>query len=190
LDIKCETSQHEKRMYLILVATIPSDAKARQDSHPSCSASSQPPQTLKLASDWLYERRIKSHERAATEMAELVAKNLADEVRSCAYVDSHMRDQVKIFQALAKGRSQVWPGVTEEGEVKEPSLHTRTAEWIAKTIVGAKFDAADGCEGVGFGVREGDGFNPSEEELDRYLNQAEEKRERGVEEGLERLKLK
>jgi hypothetical protein len=39
-------------------------------------------------------------------------------------------------------------------------------------------------------VREGDGFNPSEEELDRYLNQAEEKRERGVEEGLERLKLK
>lgn len=149
-DIECEGSLHEKRMYLILVATVP--VPMTQDSGHSPSTSPAPLSTFKLARDWLYERRIRSHERAATEMAELVAKDLADEVRSGAYVDEHMRDQLKIFQALAEGHSQVYPGETD-GELREPSLHTRTAEWIAKTIMGAKFDAEDGCDGVGFGAR-------------------------------------
>ena len=188
-EIKCEGSLHEKRMYLIIVVTIVS--RARQDSHPSSSYTPQPPPTFKLARGWLYERKIRSHERAATEMAEFVTKELADEVRSGAYVDRNMRDQVKIFQALARGRSQVFPGYDEEGELREPGLHARTAEWVAKRIMGAKFDAEDGCRGIGFGVMEKDGFNPSEEELDRYLSgqDKEEEREEEVNEGLEKLDL-
>jgi RNA 3'-terminal phosphate cyclase (ATP) len=188
-QIKCEGSLHEKRMYLIIVATIVS--RARQDSHPSSSSTPQPPPTFKLARDWLYERKIRSHERAATEMAEYVTKALADEVRSGAYVDKQMRDQLKIFQALAQGGSKVFPGHNEEGELREPSLHTRTAEWIAKTIMGAKFDAEDGCRGVGFGVMEKDGFNPSEEELDKYLSgqDKEADREKEVNQALEKLEL-
>ena len=120
-----------------------------------------------------------------------MTKALADEVSSGAYVDRQMRDQLKIFQALAQGGSQVFPGYDEEGELREPSLHTRTAEWIAKTIMGAKFDAEDGCRGVGFGVMEKDGFNPSEEELDKYLRgqDKETEKEKKVEDALEKLDL-
>ena len=192
ISLTSEGSLHEKRMYLLLVADIPMQ-KDRQDSHPSSSTVTPPQKTFKLASDWLYERKIRSPERAATEIAEWVSKNLADEVNSGAYVDSHMRDQLKIFQALAEGHSKVFPGLDAEGEVREPSLHTRTAEWIAKIMMGAKFDAEDGCEGVGFGVGEKDAFNPSDEELDKYWREREEKElnaVRGIEKSMQTLDVK
>ena len=132
----CEDSGHDKRMYFILVATLPSPS------------SSSPPH--KVANDWLYERKIRSNERAATEMAERVTNDLRIELESGAYVDDHMRDQLAIFQALAAGTSEVYPGVNEDGELREPSLHARTAEWVAKRLLGVTFDAESACEGVGF----------------------------------------
>lgn len=136
--VTCEDSHHDKRMYLILVATV-------QDS------SSQ--QQYKLGRDWLYDRKMKSHERAATEMVQRVAKELADEWLSGAWVDEHMRDQVVIFQALARGRCDVYTGKNEDGELREPSLHARTAEWVAKRIIGVRFDSDGVCEGVGYQSR-------------------------------------
>jgi RNA 3'-terminal phosphate cyclase (ATP) len=141
LDIRCEGSLHEKRMYFILVATIPLNTTQISDARDS----------YKLARDWLYERKIRSHERAATEMAESVTNALASEVESGAFVDEHMRDQLVIFQALAKGTSQVYAGIDDDGELREPSLHTRTAEFVAKQMLGVKFDTSNACEGIAFG---------------------------------------
>ena len=66
-------------------------------------------------------------------------------------MDEHMRDQLVIFQALAKGRSEVFPGADGDGEEREPSLHARTAEWVSKQILGVKFDSEGSCEGVAYG---------------------------------------
>ncbi|KAK4502169.1 hypothetical protein PRZ48_005594 [Zasmidium cellare] len=137
LTITTESSLSEKRLYILLTATYPHN-------------------THILAADHLHVRKIRSLERAATEMIELVASNLAREVESGACVDEHLRDQLVIFQALAQGRSVVYPG-EEDGELREPSLHARTAEWVARRMLGVRFDAEGVCEGVGFGREDGDG---------------------------------
>lgn len=176
LTIKCESSLHEKRMYFVLVATMPS--KLRQDSHPSLSTEPKTPDTYKLGNDWLYERKIRSHERAATEMAEAVTNKLATEVESGSYVDEHMRNQLVIFQALAEGRSEIFPGLDEDGGRREPSLHARTAEWVAKTVLGVRFDAQDSCEGFGFGVH----AEKDKLEEERRLKEQQKQLERRVHE--------
>lgn len=88
-------------------------------------------------------------------MVKRVTVDLADEWRSGGFVDEHMRDQLVIFQALAKGRSEVYPGResggTNDDALREPSLHARTAEWVAKEMLKVKFDSEGSCEGVGFG---------------------------------------
>jgi len=142
LSTVCEDSKNDKRIYLILVATVPTTS-------PSVPAADTP-QSYKLGRDWLYDRRISRPERAVSEMVERVAKELADEWRSGSYVDVHMRDQLVIFQALAEGRSVVCAGRdAEDGEqLREPDLHARTAEWVARRMLGVRFDAEGGCEGT------------------------------------------
>ncbi|KAF2213948.1 hypothetical protein CERZMDRAFT_120685 [Cercospora zeae-maydis SCOH1-5] len=137
LIIECENSQHDKRLYFILIATVPcADGQG----------------SYALGRDWLYQRKISSHHRATTEMVEKVTNDLANEWASGAWVDEHMRDQLVIFQALAKGRSEVFPGwdQDENEQLREPSLHARTAEWVAKQLLGVTFNAEGSCEGVGF----------------------------------------
>ncbi|KAF2159399.1 hypothetical protein M409DRAFT_30149 [Zasmidium cellare ATCC 36951] len=167
LHIQTESSLSEKRIYLLLLAHFPGD-------------------THTLASDHLYVRKIRSLERATTEMVELCAKKLAEEVGSGAWVDGWLRDQVVVFQALARGRCVVFPGwegdedgdgdeededgdedsegggEVESRELREPTLHARTAEWVAKMMLGVKFDAQGVCEGVAFG-RDREGANGVEE---------------------------
>lgn len=166
-QIICEDSRHDKRIYLILAAAY------------SSSLSSQGPKDKEasyiLASDELYQRKISTHSRAATEMSERVCRALARECASAAWVDEHMRDQLVIFQALAHGESVVFPGYDlpneqeqnrdgERGEdedeygdrdgdaaLREPSLHARTAEWVAKRVLRVKFDAEGRCDGYAFG---------------------------------------
>jgi len=169
LDVTCEDSRHEKRMYFLLVATIP--ATSTSTSSPSTcpkilSTPDSPkdrglPDSYFLGRDWLYGRKIVSHAEAARDMAEIVTRDLAREWRSGTWVDEHMRDQLVIFQALADGESEIFPGtevlaeVREDGEeallLREPSLHCRTAEWVAKKIVGVNFGEDGKCEGVRFG---------------------------------------
>ncbi|KAI5361860.1 Putative RNA 3'-terminal phosphate cyclase [Septoria linicola] len=141
LTLECENSQHDKRMYFILIATVP--AKDGTGSYT-------------LGRDWLYERKISSHQRATTEMVERVTNGLANEWASGAWIDEHMRDQLVIFQALARGRSHVFSGVDEDGreQLREPSLHARTAEWVAKQVLRTTFDAEGTCEGLGYGSEE------------------------------------
>lgn len=141
VKVQCEGSLHDKRMYLLLVATMSSDTPGVLNR----------PSTYTLGRDWLYDRKIRTHERAATEMAEAVTNALATEVESGARVDEHMRDQLIIFQALASGTSEIYAGVDEDDQPREPSLHARTAEWVAKQLLGVKFNADNCCEGIGFG---------------------------------------
>lgn len=153
LEVTCEGSMNEKRMYLILVATVP-----MQTSDPSTAsvAPATNENTYKLGRDWLYDRKIKSHERAATEMVERVTNDLANEVESGAYVDSFMCDQLVIFQALAHGRSEVFSARDADGGSREPSLHARTAEWVVKKMLGVTMNVDRACDGVGFGSSEED----------------------------------
>lgn len=128
LTITCKDSLHEKRFYFILIASIPADDSASSI------------QEYILARDWLYDRKITSRDRTASEMATNVTADLCSEWRSGVFVDENMRDQLVIFRALARGRSEVFPGREVggegDGEPREPSLHARTAEWVAKEVLG------------------------------------------------------
>ncbi|EME84588.1 uncharacterized protein MYCFIDRAFT_134777 [Pseudocercospora fijiensis CIRAD86] len=137
LAIQHQDSQNDKRIYFILIARVP---------HPEA-----PQGSYILARDCLYDQRIRNGDEAAAEMADSVTKDLVAEWKSGGWVDEHMRDQLVIFQALAKGKSQVFPGVDEHGDEREPSLHARTAEWVSKQILGVKFDSEGSCEGVAYG---------------------------------------
>ncbi|KAF9452817.1 RTC domain-containing 1 [Macrolepiota fuliginosa MF-IS2] len=70
-------------------------------------------------------------------------------------VEEWMQDQMIIFMALAEGKSEVRCGT--EG----PSLHTKTAIWVAEQLTEAKFEVKQEesghwmicCEGIGFTTR-------------------------------------
>jgi RNA 3'-terminal phosphate cyclase (ATP) len=118
-SLTCEDSKHDKRYYLIIVATVPSS-----------STETAAFKVYKLGRDWLYDRKVRSPEQTATELADRVSHDLYAEWSSGAYVDEHMRDQLVVFQALAEGESRIFAGRTITGEPRETSLHARTAEWV------------------------------------------------------------
>ncbi|GFQ80058.1 RNA 3'-terminal phosphate cyclase [Trichonephila clavata] len=83
------------------------------------------------------------------DVGEKAAKELEKEIKSSACVDSHVQDQLVIFMALAKGKSRI--------RIGPPTLHTKTAIWVAELMTEAKFNIIeDGktmimeCEGIGF----------------------------------------
>ncbi|KAK5115679.1 hypothetical protein LTR62_000768 [Meristemomyces frigidus] len=160
ITIACEDSKHDKRLYLLLVATVPNRDYDKNDG-----ALSAPKEYL-LASDWLYERKIdrvnlgQSHEEAVAAMVHAVFARLDAEWKSGAWVDEHLRDQLIIFQALAQGKSEVCPGWEVNGlgleavglEARQPSLHAETAGWVVEQMLGVRADGGGGCEGVGINV--------------------------------------
>ena len=57
------------------------------------------------------------------------------------YLDSFMRDQVVVFQALGKaceGQDTTSPDTSENSEEQKLSLHTRTAMWVCEEVLGVK----------------------------------------------------
>ncbi|KAK0824184.1 hypothetical protein LTR91_014473 [Friedmanniomyces endolithicus] len=165
LEVHCEDSHHDKRLYLLLVAKVPycdhnydNQLDLGSSSSPACMPSTP---HHRLGRDWLYDRKLppNGHPKAIADMAGRVVRDLHREVSSGACVDEHLRDQMVIFQALAKGRSAVFAGEAEDGDAegwvaREPSLHARTAEWVCRETLGMRFNAEGLCEGVGYG---GDG---------------------------------
>jgi RNA 3'-terminal phosphate cyclase (ATP) len=127
MSLKCEDSKHDKRYYLLVVATVP-----------TFSTSPSSPATYKLGRDWLYDHKVRSPEQVATELADKVTSDLYAEWSSGAYVDEHMRDQLVVFQGLAESGSQIHGGFTETGETREASLHARTAEWVLEQMKSRK----------------------------------------------------
>ena len=77
------------------------------------------------------------------DMVEECVTNLMYEVNNedKRYLDSFMRDQVVIFQALGRacaGRGTTPPDTSEETDEQELSLHTRTAMWVCEEVLGVK----------------------------------------------------
>lgn len=135
--VNCEDSGHDKRYYLIIVATVPScDANEIAPASDSTSANVTTPKTYKLGRDWLYDQKVTQPEPVASTMADRVSRDIWHEWASGAHVDEHMRDQLVVFQALASGESRVFGGRTPTGELREASLHTRTAEWVIGEMMG------------------------------------------------------
>lgn len=132
-------SRHPKRLYLLLVAHTSTD--------------------LRLGRDWLYDARIgntmRDIENAGTQLVHRVVDDLNQEIESGACVDEYMRDQLVVYQALAKGRSYIFNG-ERDGRLVQPSLHAKTAEWVCGEILGERveFDGKGVCEGAGFTVGE------------------------------------
>jgi RNA 3'-terminal phosphate cyclase (ATP) len=123
ITLTCEDSEHDKRYYLLVVATILTS--------PITPTS---PATYKLGRDWLYDRKIRSPEPAVTELTDVVLRDLHAEWCSGAHVDEHMRDQLVVFKGLAESGSRVFGGNIEDGRAREASLHARTAEWVMEQM--------------------------------------------------------
>ncbi|KAE9990903.1 hypothetical protein EG327_000784 [Venturia inaequalis] len=134
LEVHFEPSGHEKRLYLLLVADTSNG--------------------LKLGRDWLYSRRISSEEHAITEIVSKVVDDLLKETRHGGCVDEYMRDQIAVFQALAKGRSEAFGGRSKIDELLMPSLHAQTAQWVSSEMLGVRWSDSGGCEGIGYAVGE------------------------------------
>lgn len=158
-DILVEDSGHPKRLYL-LVAIEGLDWLDQSF----------------IGRDWLYDRKIHDSDAALSEMIEKVVSDLRADYESATWVDEHLRDQIVIFQALAKGRTEAFPGFmsAERNVRREPSLHARTAEWVCRQVLGpaVRFDGDGTCEGMGFG-------EPAEEEtLETKTNKLDLSRDR------------
>ncbi|KAI4684071.1 hypothetical protein J4E81_009234 [Alternaria sp. BMP 2799] len=131
VDITFEDSHHDKRYYLLLVATTSTG--------------------MKLGRDWLYDRGFRAGklEHIIPTIVRKVSDDLLAEIEHGGCVDEYLRDQLVVFQALAEGRSKVYGGKRKD-VLMEPSLHAKTAQWVAKEIIGAEFDDEGGCEGIGY----------------------------------------
>lgn len=128
-----EDSMHEKRYYLLLVATTKSG--------------------VRLGRDWLYDHGVRAGkvDTVISNMVRKVSDDLIQELDHEGCVDEYMRDQLVVFQALAVGKSDVYGGKRKEVRL-EPSLHAKTAHWVAKQVIDVHFNNDGGCEGVGFGA--------------------------------------
>jgi RNA 3'-terminal phosphate cyclase (ATP) len=130
-EITFEDSHHDKRYYLLLVATSASG--------------------IKLGRDWLYDQGVRpgKTEKIVPTMTKKVSDDLLSEIEHGGCVDEYMRDQLVVFQSLAEGTSNVFGGQKGDALV-QPSLHAKTAMWVAKQITGVQFSDEGGCEGIGF----------------------------------------
>ncbi|KAI9843280.1 MAG: hypothetical protein M1837_006495 [Sclerophora amabilis] len=145
-----EDSESPKRLYLLLVAETSGGHR--------------------LGRDWLYDEKITDPSAAGRKLVRRVVRELEAELlnvdgdeRGGACMDEYMQDQLVVFQALAKGNCRVnggdqeGPGAanTSRREIaKRPSLHTKTAHWVASQVLGVEFDKDGNCQGVGFVVGE------------------------------------
>jgi RNA 3'-terminal phosphate cyclase (ATP) len=131
IDINFEPSHHEKRYYLLLVATTSTG--------------------IKLGRDWLYDGGVRAGKttQIVPNIVRKVSDDLIAEIEHGGCVDEWMRDQLVVFQALAEGASHVDGGRRDDRPL-EPSLHARTGMWVAEKVLGVEFGDEGACEGVRF----------------------------------------
>lgn len=125
-DVTFEDSKHPKRFYLLLVATTSTD--------------------MKLGRDWLFDQAIRQgkSEHVVSTIVRKVAGDLMQEIDHGGCVDEFLRDQLIVFQVLARAGSHVDVGKSTL------SMHALTARWVAEQIVGVRFLDDGSCEGIGY----------------------------------------
>jgi len=83
--------------------------------------------------------------RQSEKIGRFVVRSLLEDLRSSATMDRHLADQIIIFAALAKGRTQyILPAMTD---------HVQSNLWLVKKILGAEFHLEGNLlsiDGVGF----------------------------------------
>ncbi|KAF2853812.1 RNA 3'-terminal phosphate cyclase [Plenodomus tracheiphilus IPT5] len=154
INVTFEDSHHDKRYYILFVATSSTGTK--------------------LGRDWLYDLPIRpgKTEKIVPAMVKKVSDDLLVEIEHGGCVDEYLRDQLVVFQALAEGRSRVCGG--EKGGVGvQMSLHAKTALWVAGKILAVAFDEDGACEGVGFRPGGALGLDGSKKGLVKQLEQLE-----------------
>ncbi|KAF2113931.1 RNA 3'-terminal phosphate cyclase domain-containing protein [Lophiotrema nucula] len=129
-DITFEDSHNEKRYHLLLVATTTTG--------------------VKLGRDWLYDHGFRAGkvDYIISSIVKKVASDLVAEIEHGGCADEYLRDQLVVFQALSKGRSQVNGGM-KKAALLEPSLHAKTAQWVVNEMLGVEFDEGGACDGIG-----------------------------------------
>ncbi|KAI8938910.1 hypothetical protein NX059_004766 [Plenodomus lindquistii] len=132
ITITFEDSGHDKRYYILMVATTSTGKK--------------------LGRDWLYDQAVQpgKTDNIVPAMVKKVSDDMLAEIEHAGCVDEYLRDQLVVFQALADGKSKVYGG-KRNGVLVAQSLHAKTAQWVASESLGVDFDAEGDCEGVGFG---------------------------------------
>ncbi|KAI9894539.1 MAG: hypothetical protein M1814_001893 [Vezdaea aestivalis] len=123
-------SNHQKRLYLLLVAHS-------SNGHV-------------LGRDLLWDRKITDPLVAVRKLVSTVTEELQQEIKHGGCVDEYLQDQLVGFQALASGRS-----IIETSPTRPASLHTQTARWVSEQVLGVKFNDDGNCLGVGFCVGQG-----------------------------------
>ena len=119
-----ELSGHDKRLYLLVVAETSNG--------------------YRLGRDCLFDQKINRERphKTVENLVDTVIKSTEIELAHGGCVDEFLQDQLVVFQALADGTSTI--------DGRTPSLHTRTARWVAERILGITFDANGHCAGIGF----------------------------------------
>ncbi|KAK8219655.1 hypothetical protein M8818_000629 [Zalaria obscura] len=155
LNFRFDATPAASTFYLLLVATLPHGGKH-----------------IKLGCDCLWEKKVTDIMQKADQVAKAVTQRLAAEVKSRACVDEHMRNQLVVFQALAEGRSHIYAGESADGEAREASLHTQTAEWVAAEFLGVEFGNGTG-NGIGYVRARSSSVNEEEDMLVQKLDRVE-----------------
>lgn len=108
-------------------------------------------QFIAIGRDWLYDHGIRAGkiDTVISSLVRKVSNDLISEISHGGCVDEYLRDQLVVYQALAKGMSSV-NGGKRSGELVDPSLHAQTAQWVVEKLLGVEFDKEGGCEGVSF----------------------------------------
>ncbi|OQO02207.1 hypothetical protein B0A48_11761 [Cryoendolithus antarcticus] len=125
-------------LYILITATVTPS--------PLPGSAKPTPAPYILATDHLPERKTPParSSKFVIDAATRCVNELCALWTSGARADEHLGDQLVVFQALAEGRSEVFGG-----DGREISLHARTAEWVAKEVLGVRC-RDDGIEGIGF----------------------------------------
>lgn len=139
LEMCYEASGHSKRLYLLLVAVTDKG--------------------WRLGRDWLYDKKIGEGRKdgvskAVNELVEGVVRDLGKELEHGACVDEYLRDQLVVYQALAEGKSHVFGGEDQEGQLVKGSLHFQTARWVVNEVLDLGFDEEGSCQGLGLAAGE------------------------------------
>ncbi|CAG8564722.1 11504_t:CDS:10 [Ambispora leptoticha] len=88
-----------------------------------------------LAGSGVYDRDANFKlDLSPEQLGENAAKELISNLRQGGCVDENLQDQLIIFMALARGKSQLLIG--------EPTLHTRTAIHYAQIMTGVRFEVS------------------------------------------------
>ena len=78
----------------------------------------------------------------------MVVNGLEEKLAHGGCVDEYLRDQLVVFQALAEGSDYGNKNKNGKGKGKEVvNLHTKTVQWVAEEILGAKFSSNSNSNG-------------------------------------------